>query len=162
MPRPGPTAGGAGTLARGAAVAIVVVVSVFAVQMAVDGIALKHAVDTWAGATGSAKTSALQVAESLRWLEKGLSGLFNLLNGTAVLALGLSLIAGRTSRRWPGWIAIVASIGFLAGGAVTAADGFTPRAGAFLQPALLLLIVFLAAAYVTAWRNTTQPPRDET
>lgn len=153
--------GGAGTLARASAVAIVVVASVFAVQMAVDGVALKHAVDTWAAATGSAKTSAFQVAEGLRWLEKGLSGLFNLLNGTAVLALGLSLIVGRTYRSWPGWVAIIASMGFLAGGAVTAEDGFTPRAGTFLQPALLLLIVFLTATYVTTWHNP-QPPRDET
>lgn len=149
--------GGAGTLARGAGVAVIVVVSVFAVQMAVDGVALKHAVDTWAGASGSAKTSAFQVADGLRSLEKGLSAFFNLMNGTAVLGLGLSLIAGRTHRPWPGWIAILASLGFLSGGVATATGGFSPRAGTLLQPSLLLLAVFLAGTYVSTWRGSPGP-----
>jgi hypothetical protein len=143
--------GAPGALARGASVAIIVVASVFAVQMAVDGVALKHAVDTWAGATGSAKTSAFQVADGLRSLEKGLSAFFNMMNGTAVLALGLSLIAGHTHRRWPGWIGILASLGFLSGGVATATGGFSPRAGTLLQPSLLLLAAFLAGTYASTW-----------
>jgi hypothetical protein len=150
--------GAPGALARAATVAILVVASVFAVQMAVDGIALKHAVDTWASATGSAKTSAFQVADGLRSLEKGLSAFFNLMNGTAVLALGLSLIAGRANRRWPGWIGILASIGFLSGGVATATGGFSPRAGMLLQPSLLLLAAFLAVEYVSAWRHDGESP----
>jgi hypothetical protein len=153
--------GGPGALARAAAVVLVVVVAVFAVQMAVDGVALKHAVDSWAAASGPAKTSAFQVADGLRWLEKGLSGFFNLLNGIAVLGLGLSLIASRAHRSWPGWVAIVASVGFIAGGAATATGGFSTRAGALLTPALPLLVVFLAGAYHTMWRSRPQRRRDE-
>jgi hypothetical protein len=145
--------GAAGGLARAAGVVLVLVVGVFAVQMAVDGIALKHAVDDWASATGTARTSAFQVADSLRWLEKGLSGFFNLLNGIALLTLGISLIAGRTHRAWPGWIALLAGAGFLAGGVATATGGFSPHAGAFLEPALPLLVLFLAATYTTMWRQ---------
>ena len=113
-------AGTAGALARGAAMALVALTAVFAVQMAVDGVALKHAVDTWMGSTGSARTSALQVAEATRWLEKGLDAFFLLLNGVALLALGASTVVGRTQRAWPGWIAIVAGAGFVTGGASTA------------------------------------------
>ena len=150
--------GAPGALARVASVAIIVVVSVFAVQMAVDGVALEHAVDTWAGATGGAKTSAFQVADGLRSLEKGLSAFFNMMNGTAVLALGLSLLSGHVHRRWPGWIGILASLGFLSGGVATATGGFSARAGTLLQPSLLLLAAFLAGTYASTWRLGDEPP----
>ena len=147
----------AGGFARAGAVATVVLASVFAVQMAVDGVALSHAVDTWAGATGTARTSALQVAEGIRSLEKGLSGFFHLMNGTALLALGASIVAARTSRSWPGWVAIASGIGFLAGGASTATTGFSMQSATILRPSLLLLAVFLAGTYASMFRNTQRP-----
>jgi hypothetical protein len=143
----------AGALATGGAAALVVVAAVFAVQMAVDGVALKHAVDSWAAATGPAKTSALQVAEGVRWLEKGLSTFYHFMNGTALLGLGLSFVVGRTYRSWPGWVAIVAGIAFMAGGASTAETGFSMQSATILQPALILLLVSLVSAYVSVRRS---------
>jgi hypothetical protein len=147
----------AGALATGGAAALVVVAGVFAVQMAVDGVALKHAVDSWAAATGPAKTSALQVAEGVRWLEKGLSTFFHFMNGTALLGLGLSFVVGRTYRSWPGWVAIVAGVAFLAGGASTGETGFSMQSATILQPALLLLVVFLVGACVSVRRSDVDP-----
>lgn len=145
-----------GALASGGGIAVILLVGVFAVQMAVDGVVLKHAVNTWAGATGSAKTSALQVADAVRWMEKGLSAFFHLLNATALLALGLSVVAGRRYRSWPGWLAIAAGIGFLAGGISTATTGFSAQATTILQPSLLLLVVFLAGMYASLWRTDSR------
>jgi hypothetical protein len=147
----------AGALATGGAAALVVVAGVFAAQMAVDGVALKHAVDSWAAATGPAKISALQVAEGIRWLEKGLSTFFHFMNGTALLGLGFSFVVGRTYRSWPGWVAIVAGIAFLAGGASTGETGFSMRSATILQPALLLLVVFLVGAYLSVRRSDVDP-----
>jgi hypothetical protein len=152
----------AGAFASAGGIAVVVVASVFAVQMAVDGVALKHAVDSWASATGTAKTSAFQVAEGVRWLEKGLSGFFHFMNGTALLGLGLSIVSGRTYRSWSGWVAIAAGIGFLAGGASTAAGGFSMKAAMILQPSLLLLAVFLVGSYVSIWRRDMRSLRRDT
>jgi hypothetical protein len=149
----------AGALASAGAVAVVVLVSVFAVQMAVDGVALSHAVNTWAGATGSAKTSALQLAETVRALEKGLSAFFHLTNGIALLALGASIVSGRRYRAWAGWVAIAAGAGFLAGGASTATTGFSSQSSTILQPALLLLAVFLIGTYVSIWHKDKPNPR---
>jgi hypothetical protein len=151
----------AGAFASGGGIAVVLLVSVFAVQMAVDGVALKHAVNTWVDAGGATKTSALQVAEGLRWLEKGLSGFFHFLNGTALLGLGLSIVAGRSYRSWLGWVAVAAGIGFLCGGALTATNGFSSQAATILQPALLLLVVFLVATYASMWRTDSRSLRDE-
>lgn len=81
-------------------VASVVVAAVFAVQMAVDGVALKAAVDDW-------------VAEGIRDLEKGLSGSFQIANGVALLGLGLSLVVGRVHARWLGVVGALAGVGAL-------------------------------------------------
>lgn len=147
-----------GALASAGAVAVIVLVSVFAVQMAVDGVALSHAVNAWASATASARTSALQLAETVRSLEKGLSALFHLMNGTALLALGASIVAGRTYRSLAGWVAIVAGAGFVAGGASTAMTGFSSQSSTILQPALLLLAVFVIWTYVSIRRKDNPIP----
>lgn len=52
----------------------VVVAAVFTVQMAVDGVALKSAVDDWVAAPAAEKPTAFRVANGIRDVEKGLSG----------------------------------------------------------------------------------------
>ena len=91
--------GPAGFLGQVAVVMAVVSAAVFAVQMAVDGVALKAAVDTWDAATATADaTTAYRVAESVRSVEKGLSALFNLINGLTLLSLGAGLSHGQRPR----------------------------------------------------------------
>ncbi|QWZ10116.1 hypothetical protein KRR39_10485 [Nocardioides panacis] len=143
-----------GALAFVGAVTSVLLVAVFTVQMAVDGVALRSAIDTWTSApVGAGKTSAFQVAEGVRGVEKGLSGFFHLTNGLTLVSLGLSIALGHRYARWLGWTAVVAGLGFLAGGAVTAQTGFSATAGTVLTPALLLLLVFVVGVCVSMWRH---------
>jgi hypothetical protein len=101
--------GMAGAMAVVGAVTAVLVGAVFAVQMAVDGVALKGTVDTWAHASTAAdRSEAFVVADGVRWIEKALSSFFHLLNGTTLLALGLSVLFGQMARRWLGWVGVVA------------------------------------------------------
>jgi len=153
--------GRVGALAALGAVTTVMLATIFAVQMAVDGVALRAAIDTWtASPVGPVKTSAFQVAEGVRALEKGLSGFFHLANGITLLALGLAVALGRTYARWLGWTAVVAGLAFLVGGVVTARTGFSSEAGLVLRPALLLLAVFLVGICVSMWRRAS-PSRIE-
>ena len=98
-------------LGLAAAVMAVVSAAVFAVQMAIDGVALKAAIDAWEAASSTADaTAAYRVAESVRSVEKGLSALFNLVNGLTLLSLGAGLCSSAAaegagsvgSRRWRG------------------------------------------------------------
>lgn len=146
----------AGGLAAIGAVTAVVVAAVFTVQMAVDGVALRSAVETWSHATGPAKTSAFQVADGLRGLEKGLGGFFQVNNGLTLVSLGLSIAIGGLYARWLGATAVLAGVGFLVGGVVTAHAGFSSEAGVFLTPALLLLAVFVIGICVSMWRAATR------
>jgi hypothetical protein len=151
--------GVAGAFAVGGGVAAVVVAAIFAVQMAVDGVALKETIDAWMKATDAAdKSAAYQMAEGIRWVEKGLSGFFHLVNGAAFLALGLSMALGRSYPRWLGWTGAAAGIGFLAGGVTTAHTGFSTEASTVLVAPLVLGIVFLLGASVCMWRRSRMAP----
>jgi hypothetical protein len=147
-----PKQGASGGFAVIGGAAAVVVGAVFAVQMAVDGVALKGAISTWLSVSASERTAAFMVAEAIRDLEKGLSGFFHLMNGTTMLALGVALLSGRMYPRWIGAFGVVAGIGFISGGVVTAHVGFAPEAGTILSPALLAGLVFLVSAAVAMLR----------
>ncbi len=146
-------AGAAGAMAVVGTVTAVLVAAVFAVQMAVDGVALKGTVDTWAHASSAAdKSTAFLVADGVRWIEKALSSFFHLLNGTTLLVLGLSVAFGGMAQRWLGWVGVVAGILFLAGGVIAPRTGFSPDSGRFLTPALLLSAVFLIETSISLRR----------
>jgi len=148
--------GVAGALAVVGGVTAVIVGAVFAVQMAVDGVALKAAIDSWVGAvTSGDQSSAFQVAESVRWTEKGLAGVFQIVNGVTLLSLGLAIALGRSFPRWLGGVGIVAGVAFVAGGVSTAHTGFSPSSGTFLVPATLLLAVFLVGVLTSMWRRAS-------
>jgi hypothetical protein len=148
-------AGLAGAFAVAGAVTAVVVAAVFAVQMAVDGVALKAVVDSWVAApTPMDQATAFRVAESVRWTEKGLGGFFQLINGFTVLFLGLSIALGDRFPKWLGWVGVAAGIGFAGGGTATAHTGFSSSAGLFLAPATVLLTVFLLGLAIQMWRRS--------
>ena len=150
--------GTAGALALVATVTAVLVAAVFAVQMAVDGVTLKAAIQAWTAApTPASQAATFQVAESVRWTEKGLGGFFQLLNGVTLLCLGCSIALGD---RYPTWLGVVGAVGglaFIAGGVATAQTGFSPEANRFLLPGTVLLAVFLVGAMVLMWRRAGRP-----
>jgi hypothetical protein len=143
-----------GALAALGAVAAVIVAAVFAVQMAVDGVALKGAVDAWMRATGPDKAAAFQMADDIRWVEKGLAAFFQILSGITLLALGLSVALGRAVARWLGWVGVLAAVGFLVGGTLVAHTGFSPEAGTAGLATVLLLAVFLLGGAASLWRTS--------
>src|SRR4051794_38208224 len=144
----------AGALATVGAVTAVLVAAVFAVQMAVDGVALKGAIDTWSHAGSAAdRATAFQVADGIRWVEKALSSFFHLVNALTLLSLGLSVALGSGPRRWLGWFGALSGAAFLVGSATVAKTGFSAEADRVLLPALLLSAVFVLGAAVGMWRG---------
>ena len=75
----------------GFAVAIVAA-STLALLQAVDGIALKRAVDSWADAPAEEKAAAFRVAEGIRWTEIGINSIFRILQGTVAIIFGVAIV----------------------------------------------------------------------
>ena len=129
-----------GTLRRAGASATVVrlgngaaaaTVSLIAVNMAVDGVALKGAVDAWAAAAPDDEASRFAAAEAIRWLEWGVNSFFTVLLGLTMLLFAGALL--QCAHR--GFAARLASVsGGLAGvllllnGLLVGSRGFEPTA----------------------------------
>jgi hypothetical protein len=64
-------AGGAAWAARLGAVSAAVALGLYGVLQAVDGVALKQAVDAWVSAPEAEKPARFAGAETIRWLEWG-------------------------------------------------------------------------------------------
>jgi hypothetical protein len=149
-------------LALVGALAVAVATAVFGVQMAVDGVALKHAVDAWTGAApGGAQETAFTIAETVRSIEMGLSALFHFSNGAALLFLG-GAVARSWRRQWLGWIGATAGFGFLAGSWATAQTGFSSQASMILLPSGLLAFIFVlgVSASLGTGAMSATPRRD--
>lgn len=133
----------------------VVLAAVFTVQMAVDGVALKSAVDDWVAAPAAQKPTAFRVANGIRDVEKGLSGFFQITNGITLLGFGLAIALGHRHPRWLGVVGALAGLGALVGGWATAHTGFSTAAGRFSLPTVLLLAVFVLGVCTSLWRQSS-------
>src|SRR5215203_3062856 len=72
----------------GLAAAVLTAASVTMLQ-AVDGVALKWAVDAWASAPADQEVAAFAAAETLRWTEYSLQSFSNILLGLTLILYGL-------------------------------------------------------------------------
>ena len=148
---------GSGLAPFGLAAAVTTAAS-FTVLQAVDGIALKRAVDAWASAPADQATAAFAAAEAVRWTEIGMNSLSFFLSGLTLLLYGLAIGLGIVYPRWVGWMATVSGAALMYHGAVVVSyEGF-----GLLIPNLVGLVLLGVWAFIMAvlmWRNgRRQPP----
>jgi len=107
----------------GFAVAIMTASSI-AILQAVDGIALKMAVDSWAAAPSEEKDIKLRVAEGIRWIEYGTNSIFRILQGTVAAIFGVAIVKSMLLSRWIGGAGIAVGALCIIGGIEVAYVGF--------------------------------------
>ena len=118
-------AGAPGLVVRSATALTVLAGAVFAVLQAVDGIALKHAVDSLAAAPPAQQAALFHDAEIVRWIEWSMAAFSQLTLGLTMLALGLAVAMSRALPRWAAVLATVSGGGFVVNGWLVAGSGFT-------------------------------------
>src|SRR5215210_3610236 len=142
---------GAGLAPFGLAAAVTAAAS-FTVLQAVDGVALKRAVDTWASAPAPQKTAAFAAAEAIRWTEIAMNSFSFFLAGLTLFLFGLAIALGSVYPRWVGVIAAVCGAAFMYNGVVVVAyEGFVPSIIKLVG--LLLLAVWAFIMAFLMWRN---------
>jgi len=119
---------------------------------AVDGIALKWAVDNWAAAPAAEKTAAFAAAKALRWTEYGFQSYSNILLGLAVALYGLALARGTRYPRWLGWLAIGSGAAWITHGVMVAYVGLFDSLPRLV--AMVLLAVWALGMAPRMWRDT--------
>jgi hypothetical protein len=72
----------------------------FAVLQAVDGVALKMAVDSWVAAPSEEKAITFRVAEGIRFIEYGTNSIFRILQGIVAVIFGVAIIKSNLLSKW--------------------------------------------------------------
>jgi hypothetical protein len=124
-------------LARCALGASIAAAATYAALQAVDGVALKHAVDAWVAASGPEKAIRFADAEIVRWTEWGFNGYFRLLLGLAFVLFGVAIAVTGLVYRWLGLVSILAGLAYASVGVAVAYSGFEQPA-ALVEPLLHL------------------------
>ncbi|OHV88676.1 hypothetical protein [Mesorhizobium sp. ORS 3428] len=109
----------------GAAVAVAALALYGALQ-AVDGVALKQAVNAWASAPEAEKAARFASAEAIRWLEWGMRSYQDFAMGLALLLFAASVARTAWISRPVGWLMGLCGLAYLAQGWIAGTQGFTP------------------------------------
>ena len=85
----------------------IITASIFAVLQAVDGIALKMAVDSWTAASSEEKAITFRVTEGIRLIEYGTNSIFRVLQGTLAIVFGVAIVKSKILSKWIGGAGVV-------------------------------------------------------
>lgn len=143
---------GAGLAAArfGFAAAVLTAASLTMLQ-AVDGVALKWAVDNWASAPTDQESAAFAAAEGLRWTEYSLQSFSNILLGLTFILYGLAIALGTIYPRWLGWVAVGSGVAWIVHGLMVPYVGLFHSIPRGVAQVLMYLWVFIMA--VLMWRK---------
>ena len=121
---------------------------------AVDGVALKWAVDNWARVPADQVAAAFSAAQALRWTEYSLQSYSNILLGLTLILYGLAIALGTFYPRWLGWLAAASGVAWIVHGLMVPYIGLfdsIPRGVALILMALWAFIIG-----VLMWRNSSR------
>ncbi len=156
----GGSSGVASALAWFGLVTAILTAGAFTVLQAVDGIALKIAVDTWyaippSSTTGSEeeKAIAFQVAEGIRWTEIGINSYNRILQGAVAIIFGVAIAKSALLSRWIGAVGIFAGAVTVIAGIGVAYLGFAPLP-IVGDVSTVISFAWIAILGIFMWRKT--------
>jgi hypothetical protein len=141
-----------GWLARGGAVSAVVTLALYGVLQAVDGVALKQAVDAYAAAPEAEKAARFASAEAVRWLEWGVRSYQDFMLGLTFILFALVVVWTARTPRLIGYLMGLTGIGYIVQGFVTGAEGFSPKNSIPTLLSYAFWLVWSIWLLIYAWR----------
>jgi hypothetical protein len=145
--------GPAARLAALGAAGAIASVAVAAALQAVDGVALKVMVDTWAATPEPQKATLFSAAFAVRQIEVGLASMTSLILGLTASIYGIALLIDRRFPRWIGVVAIAGGVPTAIAGVVMAHTGFSNQSMVVGMPSNLLLVLWMIALGVYGWKR---------
>lgn len=140
-----------GVASRFAFIGVILTAATFTMLQAVDGVALKWAVDAWAQASGDEKNSLFAAALALRWTEYSFQSYSNILLGLTLALFSLAMRYDSAYPRWLGWIAAGSGAAWIIHGAMVSSRGLFDSI-----PRLTAIILFAIWAFTVSmylWRS---------
>lgn len=145
----------AGALAwinRLGAVVAAVALGLYGVLQAVDGVALKQAVDAWVRAPAAEQAARFASAEAIRWLEWGVRSYHSFMLGLAFILFAAVIVGTGRTPRATGVLMGLSGIAYLAQGWVIGAEGFSAANTLPTLLGILLVLVWSIWLLISAWR----------
>jgi hypothetical protein len=136
--------------------------SALAVLQAVDGMALKIAVDTWyaiapspSADDGGEKAIAFRVAEGIRWTEIAANSFFRILQGSVGIIFGVAIAASATTlSRWIGALGVFAGVATIILGVRVAYVGFATVGSVEDTVSTWAYLAWVIILGIFMWRKT--------
>jgi hypothetical protein len=153
--------GGLRWVGRFAAVSAVVTLGLTAVLQAVDGVALKQAVDAWVRAPEAEKAARFATAEGVRWLEWGVRSYQRIMLGVSLLLFAALMVRTARIPAPIGYLAGLTGLAYLGQGFVVGSEGFSPNGTAVSLLALVLEPVWIIWLFVATSRLKAQSATEE-
>jgi len=135
-----------------AAISAGVALALGGVQYAVDGVALKQAVDAWAGAPATEQVARFASAEAIRWLEWGITSYANFMQGLALVLFAIVIVWTARIPRPVGILLGLAGLGALGKGWVLGTQGFASAGVVPSSAAQTFLGLGILWLLIVAWR----------
>jgi len=139
--------------ARFGAASAAVTLALFGGILAVDGVALKQAVNAWASGPDAEKAARFATAEAIRWLEWGMRSYENLALGVAVLLFAVAVARTPRVPRPIAYLMGLSGLTYLVQGWVAGAEGFSPTHTIAIVLDEVLNVAWMIWLIVVAWRT---------
>jgi hypothetical protein len=136
--------------------AALVSIALYGVLQAVDGVALKQAVDAWAQAPLDEQAAAFRTAEAIRWLEWGVRAFEQFTHGACLVLVAMGILSTRRLPRMIGLFAGLAGLNLIVQGLALSHEGFSMRGGTAGLLALIFNLAWIASLVVAIGTSRSQ------
>jgi MFS family permease len=145
--------GGAAWVARLGAVSAAVALGLYGVLQAVDGVALKQAVDAWVRAPEAEKAPRFASAETIRWLEWGARSYQSFMLGLTLVLLGSAVALSARLPRAVGYLMGVSGLAYIVQSWVLGSEGFSGTDTFAILGGYVLIVAWIIWLVVVALRT---------
>ena len=137
---------------RFGAIFAVTALALYGALQAVDGVALKQAVDAWTRAPAAEKAARFATAEAIRWLEWGFRSYQSFMLGLSLILFATAIVLTARVPRMIGYLMGLTGLAYVIQGWVLGAEGFSPNNTAPTLTGYILWLVWSVWLLIVAWR----------
>jgi uncharacterized cupredoxin-like copper-binding protein len=141
-----------GSFSIGAAFAVIAL-SLYGVLQAVDGVALKQAVNAWVAAPEAERMIRFANAEAIRWLEWGIRSYQSFALGLTFVVTGTLLAKAARPLRSMGAMMALSGIAYIMQGGVLGSAGFSTINGILSIIEIAFVLAWSAGLLVVSWKR---------
>ncbi len=130
-----------------------VAIALYGVAFAVDGVALKQALDAWASAPAAEKAARFASAEAIQWLEWGTKSYQDLMFGLTLVLFAITIVWTARITRPIGFVMGLIGLAFIVVGWLEGTEGFSATYGVIESITYFLLLpAWSIWLLIAAWR----------